>query len=172
MYGGNEIKGLFLLILAIGGGYTAETLGCKTQKLLSSNMYVKHMISLFILFFSISIFDTGEVKHPFDIFKSALGIYLLFICFTKMDIRFTIIVFLLMAGNYVLNLYINYLRENQPEEIPQQVLLEKIKVNIYKLIILLIVVGFVMYFKKQYTEHSKDWSTKKFLFGVRKCASM
>jgi len=172
MYGGNEIKGLFLLILAIGGGYTAETLGCKTQKLLSSNMYVKHMISLFILFFSISIFDTGEVKHPFDIFKSALGIYLLFICFTKMDIRFTIIVFLLMAGNYVLNLYINYLQENQPEEIPQQVLLEKIKVNIYKLIILLIVVGFVMYFKKQYTEHSKNWSTKKFLFGVRKCDSM
>ena len=43
MYGGNEIKGLFLLILAIGGGYTAETLGCKTQKLLSNNMYVKHM---------------------------------------------------------------------------------------------------------------------------------
>jgi len=172
MYGGNEIKGLFLLILAIGGGYTAETLGCKTQKLLSSNMYVKHMISLFILFFSISIFDTGEVKHPFDIFKSALGIYLLFICFTKMDIRFTIIVFLLMAGNYVLNLYINYLQENKPEEIPQQVLLEKIKVNIYKLIILLIVVGFVMYFKKQYTEHSKNWSTKKFLFGVRKCDSM
>ena len=172
MYGGNEIKGLFLLILAIGGGYTAETLGCKTQKLLSSNMYVKHMISLFILFFSISIFDTGEVKHPFDIFKSALGIYLLFICFTKMDIRFTIIVFLLMAGNYVLNLYINYLQENKPEEIPQQVLLEKIKVNIYKLIILLIVIGFVMYFKKQYTEHSKNWSTKKFLFGVRKCDSM
>jgi hypothetical protein len=172
MYGGNEIKGLFLLILAIGGGYTAETLGCKTQKLLSNNMYVKHMISLFILFFSISIFDTGEVKHPFDIFKSALGIYLLFICFTKMDIRFTAIVFLLMAGNYVLNLYINYLRENQPEEIPQQVLLEKIKVNIYKLIILLIVIGFVMYFKKQYTEHSKNWSTKKFLFGVRKCDSM
>ena len=172
MYDGNEIKGLFLLILAIGGGYTAETLGCKTQKLLSSNMYVKHMISLFILFFSISLFDTGEVKHPIDIFKSALGIYLLFLCYTKMDIRLTAIVFLLMAGNYVLNLYINYLIENQPEEIHQQVLLEKIKVNIYKLIILLIVVGFVMYFKKQYTEHSKGWSTKKFLFGVRKCDSM
>jgi len=172
MYDGNEIKGLFLLILAIGGGYTAETLGCKTQKLLSSNMYVKHMISLFILFFSISLFDTGEVKHPIDIFKSALGIYLLFLCFTKMDIRLTAIVFLLMAGNYVLNLYINYLIENQPEEIHQQVLLGKIKVNIYKLIILLIVVGFVMYFKKQYTEHSKGWSTKKFLFGVRKCDSM
>jgi uncharacterized membrane protein len=89
-----------------------------------------------------------------------------------MDIRFTAIVFLLMAGNYVLNLYTNYLRDNQPEEIPQQVLLEKIKVNIYKLIILLIVIGFVMYFKKQYTEHSKNWSTKKFLFGVRKCDSM
>ena len=172
MYDGNEIKGLFLLILAIGGGYTAETLGCKTQKLLSSNMYVKHMISLFILFFSISLFDTGEVKHPIDIFKSALGIYLLFLCFTKMDIRLTAIVFLLMAGNYVLNLYINYLIENQPEEIHQQVLLEKIKVNIYKLIVILIIVGFVMYFKKQYTDHSKGWSTKKFLFGVRKCDSL
>jgi len=172
MYGGDEIKGLFLLILAIGGGYTAETLGCKTQKLLSSNMYVKHMISLFILFFSISVFDTGEIKHPFEIFKSALGIYLLFVCFTKMDIRLTMIVFLLMAGNYVLNLYINYLREHQLEEIHKRILLEKIKVNIYKLIVILILVGFVMYFKKQYTDHSKGWSTKKFLFGVRKCDSL
>jgi len=166
-----EIKGLFLLILAIGGGYTAETLGCKTQKLLSSNMYVKHMISLFILFFSISLFDSGEIKHPLDILKSALGIYLLFLCFTKMDIKFTMIVFLLLSGNYVLTLYINYLRENQLEE-TRQLVLEKVKINMYKLIILLIVVGFVMYFKKQYTDHSKGWSTKKFLFGVRKCDSM
>ena len=166
-----EIKGLFLLILAIGGGYTAETLGCKTQKLLSSNMYVKHMISLFILFFFFFLFDSGEIKHPLDILKSALGIYLLFLCFTKMDIKFTMIVFLLLAGNYVLTLYINYLRENQLEE-TRQLVLEKVKINMYKLIILLIVVGFVMYFKKQYTDHSKGWSTKKFLFGVRKCDSM
>ena len=38
------IKGIFLLILAVAGNFVAETLGCKTQKLLSNNMLSKHII--------------------------------------------------------------------------------------------------------------------------------
>ena len=32
------IKGIFLLILAVSGNFVAETLGCKSQKLLTENI--------------------------------------------------------------------------------------------------------------------------------------
>ena len=40
----NLITGIFLLILAVSGNFIAETLGCKTQKLLSENMFAKNII--------------------------------------------------------------------------------------------------------------------------------
>ncbi len=40
----DTIKGIFLLILGVSGNFVAETLGCKTQKLLSENMFAKHFI--------------------------------------------------------------------------------------------------------------------------------
>jgi len=168
-----EIKGLFLLILAICGNFIAETLGCKTQKLLLENMYVKHSISLFILFFSITLFDDGIVKNPYDIFKKALTIYILFILFSRMNLQFTIIVFFLLALNYIIHLYIDYYKNlNNQNNIEKAEKLNKIKKYIYVIIIILILVGFVLYFIKQYKDHYKKWSTTKFIFGVRKCNSL
>tara|TARA_B100000902_G_C26955523_1_gene737963 strand:- start:28 stop:576 length:549 start_codon:yes stop_codon:yes gene_type:complete len=168
-----EIKGLFLLILAISGNFIAETLGCKTQKLLSENIYIKHCISLFILFFSITLFDDGIVKNPYDIFKKALSIYILFILFTRMNLQFTIIVFILLGLNYIIHLYIDYYDSlNNRNYIEKSEELNKIKNYIYAIIIVLILVGFILYFRKQYKEHYKNWSTAKFIFGVRKCNSL
>ena len=59
----STIRGVFLLILAIAGGFTAETLGCRSRRLLSNNMIVKHVVSVFILYFSIGIFSKTQV-HP------------------------------------------------------------------------------------------------------------
>ena len=50
------IKSIFLLLLAISGGYVAQTLGCKTQKLLTENMYVKHIVILLVIYFTSSVF--------------------------------------------------------------------------------------------------------------------
>ena len=41
-------KGIFLLILAVVSNFIAETMGCKTQKLLNNNMIAKHFVILFI----------------------------------------------------------------------------------------------------------------------------
>lgn len=67
----NTIKGLFLLILAVAGNFVAETLGCKTQKLLSENMLAKHFVIILILYFAID-FTSEKLNTPFDTFKLAL----------------------------------------------------------------------------------------------------
>ena len=42
------IKSIFLMLLAISGGYVAQTLGCKTQNLLTNNLYVKHIVIIML----------------------------------------------------------------------------------------------------------------------------
>ena len=168
----NAIKGIFLLVLAVAGNFVAETLGCKTQKLLSENMYAKHMVILLILYFAIGFTDDGVPQHPIVVLQMTLGIYILFLLFTKMDLRFTLIVFVLLAFTYINSTFINYYKKVTPEEQKNIDLLEKEKNITYVLMSGLIILGFSLYFRKQYSEYYKTWSTSKFLFGVNKCQSM
>ena len=168
----DTVKGVFLLILAISGNFVAETLGCKSQKLLSENMYAKHFISIFILYFAIGFVNSEKPKHPNDVMKSALIIYILFILFTKMDITFTLIVFSILASTYVISTYVNYYKEVTPEDNELIEKLEYIQKACYTVMIGLIFIGFGLYFKKQHKDYYKTWSTSKFLFGINKCKSM
>ena len=84
----NEIlKGVFLLVLALAGNFTAETLGCKTQKLLSENMFVKHFISIFILYFAIGFVNNDHPQHPLIVMILSVIIYGLFLLFAKININ-------------------------------------------------------------------------------------
>ena len=48
----------------------------------------------------------------------------------------------------------------------------EIQKMLYGFIILTILIGFVLYYRKQYKEYYKTWSTISFLFGVNKCKSL
>ena len=51
-------------------------------------------------------------------------------------------------------------------------LIETISINVDYSIMFFIIIGFILYFRKQYIEYYKEWSTYKFIFGVNKCKSM
>ena len=38
------MQGLFLLILIVSGNYIGNSLQCKTQKFLTENMFIKHLV--------------------------------------------------------------------------------------------------------------------------------
>ena len=172
MFNKDTIKGIFLLVLAVSGNFIAETMGCKTQKLLTENMYAKHVIIYLLIYFALG-HTSHENPHPLSLAKSSLIIWILFIIFTKMSLSFTIIVFLLLSINYVFNTYIDYLKdqnEKENENLIQNI--ENTLNNIVFLQIILVIIGFSLYFKKQYNDHKKSWSTLKFIFGVNKCESL
>tara|TARA_B100000902_G_scaffold385930_1_gene427910 strand:+ start:1121 stop:1639 length:519 start_codon:yes stop_codon:yes gene_type:complete len=166
----NTIKGLFLLILAVAGNFVGETLGCKTQKLLSENMLAKHFVIILILYFAID-FTSEKLNTPFDTFKLALIIYIFFILFTKINSQFTLLILILLAFIYVINGYINYYKKNDKKN-PIIKKLEDIKNLLYISTMGFILLGFGLYFIKQRRDYSKNWSTTKFLFGTRKCKSV
>tara|TARA_B100001093_G_scaffold136049_3_gene128587 strand:- start:3851 stop:4426 length:576 start_codon:yes stop_codon:yes gene_type:complete len=178
----DSFKGIFLLILAVMGNFIAETLGCKTQKLLSDNMLVKHLVTFLILYFAIG-FTSSEIKHPGSIAINALLIWGMLILFSRMSIEFTVIVFGLLTGKYVLTTFTDYYKKLEEEKLIKD---EKEKMEnskkiedieeIGKYIIysigILVAIGFTLYFQKQYSEHYEGWSTYKFIFGINKCDSM
>lgn len=166
------IKSIFLLILAISGNFVAETLGCKTQYILSNNIMSKQFVILLMIYFTLS-FAGDKKTHPLNNMKYTIFIWVLFIMFTKMKFSITIICFILLLINYVTHTYIVYYNEDYLKNKEKIETLNNYYNYINYTIILLIIIGFIEYFYTQYntTENGK-FKMSKFLFGINKCNSM
>lgn len=165
----NQIKGLFLLILAVSGEFISETLGCKTQKLLRDNMIIKNIFIIFVLFFAISYTET-EVINPLVNFKKSLIIWVFYVLFTRMTLSFTLIAFLILFIIYLIGLYEVYYTKNKINKDKLEIM-KKVKPILINLLMGILIVGFVFYLNKQYRE-KKNFSLNKFIFGVSQCDSL
>jgi hypothetical protein len=168
----NIMNGVLLLILAISGNFIAETLGCKTQKLLTENMLAKHVVILFIIYFSLG-FTSESNPNPIILLRNSVSIWVLFLLFTKMSLNFNIFVFGLVVLYHFINTYINYYSNKDKKKYKKEIdNYNKILNYLKYLIIGSLIVGFVLYFNKQRNDYSKNWSTFNFIFGVNKCKSL
>tara|TARA_Y100001970_G_scaffold269563_1_gene362219 strand:- start:804 stop:1316 length:513 start_codon:yes stop_codon:yes gene_type:complete len=159
-------KSLFLLFLVVCGNYIGELLGCKTQKLLSENMYMKHIVLLCLIFFTINLI--GDKKnHPYEVFKKTLLLWLFYLVLTKMNLEFTIVVLFLLFSLYVFDEYQGYLDESGEEYNKEEY--DKNKLYLQYIILGITLFGFVMYFLKQRREHSKNFDPIKFILGTSQC---
>jgi len=167
------IDGVYLLILAVMGNFVAETLGCKTQKLLANSMYVKHFIIFIVIYFAIDFNDSGPPQSPEVRAKFAFVIWLLFILFTKMNLYVTGIAFAGLTSIYVLNEYVKYYEKMNDDKYKQRLINNKSMIdNLIKGLIFTIICGFSHYTFKQCREHKNNFSIYKFVFGVLKCDSL
>lgn len=168
----NIMNGVLLLILAIAGNFIAETLGCKTQKLLTENMLAKHVVILFIIYFSLG-FTSQSNPNPMNLLGNSISIWVLFLLFTKMSLQFNIFVFALVVLYHFINSYISYYSSKDKKKYKKKIDNYNNILNYLKyLIIGSLIVGFVLYFNKQRNVYRKNWSTFKFIFGVNKCDSL
>ena len=165
------LKGVFLLILAVAGNFVAETLGCKTRKLLTENMYAKQIIILSIIYFAID-FTNDQAAAPKDTFINTLIIWIAFLMFTKMNEWFTIACFLLLVIGYLLSSQMNYLKNDKKKNKKQIDSYEKCIRGVMILFTILLVIGFCLYFAKQQKDHKKNWNVLKFIFGVHECGKL
>ena len=164
------IKGLFLLILAISGNFVAETFGCQTRRLLGENQAVKHTLAFLILFFSIDFVSASGASpvSPFSSLAMAGVIYAMFVLFTRMDVSFTVVSFLMLLGIYFTMSYSSYLAKIGAKT-PSQSLMGSTESALTILLICTVLWGSVSYYLRQRKEHSKGWNPIKFLFGTAAC---
>jgi len=111
----NLINSVFLLVIGISGNFVAETLGCKTQKILTENMFAKHFVVFCLIYFALN-FTTDKIENPFNTLKFSFLIWIFFVLFTRMKIEFTIIVFVLAAVLYFSVTLVDYYKIDKSKD--------------------------------------------------------
>ena len=168
----NLMKGLFLLILAVSANFVGNLLGCKTQKLLTDNILAKQVVLVFLIYFTVDL-TSDKVIHPLETMKYTLLLWIFYLLFTRMNMIFTMILFILLLMMYVMNNYKEYLVSLNEDENKEMIeMIDQIVQMIPIVIVVLLVIGFGMYFMKQRKEHKKNFKYLTFFFGSKKCDSI
>ena len=169
----NINKGLLLIILFVSGKYiTTKILSCKIQELLNGNIYVQYILLFIIIYFTIE-FTTDDdiIVSPFEKIKITCLVWSIFIMFAKMNLYFTIFTFsLFLITYYIQNQIVYYKKINDKNTYIEQINnLISIEKKIVLFIIVTIIIGFALYFIKEYKDKKKEWSFVKFIFGTLHC---
>ncbi len=163
----------FLLIVVQCGGYISELLTCKLQKLLTIDMASKHVVLFFVIFSILMISDNKFEKLPSLHLLNCSLIYLTFLLFIKMNLKFTLlsifILFITLIVNHIIEYYKNK-NDSKNKELVKN--LEQIKNISIICLIIIITIGFIIYFNEKRIEYKNNWSTYKFIFGINKCKSL
>ena len=161
----NKFTSLIALIILLGSGYLDEIVGCSSIKILTKNMYVKHILLLAVIYVSIDVNKDNKISPLYNL-KDTLMLYGYYLILTKLDKNFTIGIFILLGLLYGLNRFNIYYQLNNinDKESKSRYILKILE----KLIIFITIIGFVMYLIKQFNEQ-KNFNPSKFILGVLDC---
>lgn len=160
------IKALLLLILSVCGNYLAETLGCQTQRLLD-NMYIKNILILFMIYFTIDFTDNEHINPFINILKTVV-IWILFKFFTHMNILPTVIVLILIMILLFISNYRHYLLKYKSyKKLDEK--LRKLQYIIGIIIIIMIIIYSSIYYIEKRSEYLKYFEPGQYIMGVNKC---
>ena len=162
------LKATLLLFISIAGNFLAETLGCKTQLYLE-NMYVKHLLVLFMIYFTIDFTQGDNVSNPIINLKNAIIIWVLFHLFTHLDIVPTVSVLFLFMIIFFISNYLSYLEKIKSNDQKLKDILVTAEKTLLVSVLFIIVVGFFYYYIEKRTEYKNRFNILKFIFGVKKC---
>lgn len=164
------IMAVFFIILAISGNFSAETLGCQFQRLLH-NMIFKDLLIYFTIYFTIKLSEDESIhEHPLVMAQKALVVWIVFKCFTRMNIIPTISVILIGIVTVVISQYRQYLMDkNKGNDDINDEKLMFIQNVLFNSAIIIIFVSFIIYFLEKRQEYKKNFNFWTFLFGVKKC---
>lgn len=167
----NIVVGIFLLILAVSGNFVAETISCQSQKLLYNNMLAKNVIILMVIYFSLGFASSESIVNPLTLAGNSVLIWLFFLIFNKMDIQYTIISIVGMFVILVMKDFVDYYVAIKENENMVPILIKGMD-YIFASVCLTVIVGFLLYFKKQYRDYYKSFSFMTFIFGNTICKSL
>lgn len=184
------LKSLFLLFLVMSGGFIGDIFNCPLKNILTNNIYIKHIIFIALIYFTIDFTDDDNV-HPYKNLKLSFELWIFYIMIIRMNIFFSITVFILLFLLYVIDEYYEYIVQEElkihiekiddkekkiEEEGHLKILqekhnyLKKYNVILEYIIIFTVLIGFILYFIKQYKDKKSKFSYSKFILGDLTCS--
>lgn len=169
IFGGSfdSMTALAALYLWLMFNYLNTLLNCDLQKVLRSNVYVKHLFGLIAFYFLFTILDPNNSASVGITFAKTIVVYVLFMMVTKSKWYFSLTAISLLLADQVLKNHIAYLRKQDPSADVSR--FEKARTVLEISMVVLIVVGYAHYFILQRRDYGSDFSWPKFVFGTVKC---
>jgi len=158
------LAGLYLWLLF---GFFTSLLGCDLQRLMTNNIYVKHLMAFIAFFFLMSVVDTNNNVGILKTWLKTFIVYLIFMVSIKCKIIPAAIIILLLVLDQNIKIQMTYEQNNNiMKNIKTYTIIRNI---IYFSIIAVAVIGFILYFIRQYNEFGSEFSPLIFFFGSNKC---
>ena len=169
----NNYNFIFTLYLIIAVNFLVQIFSCNLQKHLHSNMYLKHLIGFFTLFFFITLAKNTPSDDEYLYFRrlgTTILLYFIFVFSTKLThITFWIFI-ILVCVNFIIR---NYMESLDPEKFKEKIEKLELASDIVTLIsVVVLIIGFIIYYMEKRQEYGKEFDHEIFLVGVRKCKSI
>lgn len=169
----SNIRAVFLIFLAVSANFVGNTLNCSIQKILINNAAVRHLFVILIIYFTID-FTSKSSMDPIQILQNTLLIYVLFIVLTKQTYEMFIVNILLIFFIYICHITKQYIEQHKEEKDLKYNAETVTLINNYlqNILFITLIIGFVIYFNKEYNDHRKNFNIITFLVGLNRCGSL
>jgi len=160
----DSIRAVFLLFIAISANFLGNTLNCNLQFNLTTIPILRNLFLYILIVFTID-FTSKDSMSVGEIISKSLIIYIFYIMLSKQDYITMYIVVILLIASYLCYIQTNYLKENGKES--------KFFNDLTSFLIFSIgtvtLIGFIIYFYRQYNDHKDNFDITKFIFGTNQC---
>lgn len=159
------IAGLYLWLLF---GYLSSIISCDIKRLISDNIYFRHFVSLISFFLLFTVVEKDNTLDAWSVWLKTCFAYFIFLLMMKSKLYFSIPTLCLIILDQSMKFQIDFVKKNTPKD---KIIdyYESIREYIYKIIIVVVVVGFLHYALRQYNEFGSKFSlVKLFLYSTCK----
>ena len=164
------LNGLIIFILLLSTNKLSYLYGCNLNKILN-NIVILELLSITVIFYFVDIFHNKGLKQHIYI---SIFLWILIKLFSKLDLYFSIITFIIIfyiffykikQGKKVGKGNIKKIADKENKSLLQEITdLNKIE----KLLIVIIIVGFIINLNKKNKQFGKKFNLVKFIFN-KKC---
>lgn len=159
-----DINPLFIFYVTLGGNFVAQLFPCQVQKLFTENIYYKHFLAFFILFFAIVLTSDKSEKISTTLLSKTLLLYSLFIILTRMDKNFFLLFFVTLCIKFII---INELSHTNDAALKDKY--NRINKALNYGLISIGIIGFILYYGEKRYEYGKRFNFLTFLLGKPVC---
>jgi hypothetical protein len=159
-----DINPLFIFYVTLGGNFVAQLFPCQVQKLFTENIYYKHFLAFFILFFAIILTSDKTERISSVLFSKTLVLYALFIVLTRMDKNFFLMFFFILCMKFILLNEMTYTNDKILKE--KYVVLNK---GLNYTLTCIGIIGFILYYGEKKYEYGNRFNFITFLLGKPVC---
>jgi hypothetical protein len=157
-------RNLFVLYLVLAAAYIQPLFFCNAGTDMGNSMVARHLVAFLTLTFFIVVADSElDDTMPFATVLMTSGlIYLWFLISSKMTANWWLVLAVLLASIYIIDLY----DESHPKA---KVDFKPIKEGIIGVALALTLVGFLIYVGEKKLDYKSDFSYATLLLGTKEC---